>query len=71
MEVSGQLQAPDALPRGRCPWYISGRTLGEPESPPCRAEVKKVWGQTTIPPYVFVAWCLIRYKIGLHGVVYN
>jgi hypothetical protein len=31
-------------------------------SPPCNAEVKNSWSYTPIPPYVFVAWCLIKHR---------
>jgi hypothetical protein len=32
MEVSGQLQAPAALPQGKSPWYPLDRRLGGPQS---------------------------------------
>jgi hypothetical protein len=32
MEVSGQLHAPTALPRGKRPWYPLDRRLGGPQS---------------------------------------
>jgi hypothetical protein len=32
MEVSGQLHAPAALPRGKSPWYPLDKRLGVPQS---------------------------------------
>jgi len=32
MEVSGQLQAPAALPQGKSPWYPLNRRLGGTQS---------------------------------------
>jgi hypothetical protein len=29
-------------------------------SPPSSAEVKNAWGYTSIPQYVFMAWCLVK-----------
>jgi hypothetical protein len=29
-------------------------------SPPSSAEVKKLWSYTSTPPYVLIAWCLIK-----------
>jgi hypothetical protein len=37
--------------------------------PPSSAEVKNVWSYTTLPPYVFMAWCLMKHRINLHGMV--
>jgi len=37
--------------------------------PPSSAEVKNTWSCTSIPLYVFMAWCLIKHRIRLHGVV--
>jgi hypothetical protein len=34
-----------------------GREAGH--SPPTNVEVKKTWIYTSIPPYAFIAWCLI------------
>jgi len=31
-------------------------------SPPSRAEVKNEWNYTSTPQYVFMAWCLIKYR---------
>jgi len=35
------------FPRGKCDFW-----------PPSSAEVKDPWSYTSIPPYVFMAWCL-------------
>jgi len=37
-------------------------------SPPSSAEVKNAWSYTSTPPYVFMAWCLVKYRIRLHGI---
>jgi len=38
-------------------------------SPPSNAEVKNAWSSTSNTPYVFMAWCLVKYMTLLHGVV--
>jgi len=38
-------------------------------SPPSSAEVKNVWSCTSTPPYVFMVWCLVKYRVCLHGMV--
>jgi hypothetical protein len=38
-------------------------------SPPSKAGVKNPWTYTSIPPYVFMAWYLVKYRIRLHGMV--
>jgi hypothetical protein len=30
--------------------------------PPSSAEVKNMWSYISIPPYVFILWCLIKHK---------
>jgi len=37
-------------------------------SPPSSAKVKDVMNYTSIPPYVFMAWCLVKYRIHLYGM---
>jgi hypothetical protein len=37
-------------------------------SPPSSAAVKNVWGYTSIPQYVFMAWYLVKHRILVHGV---
>jgi len=37
--------------------------------PELEAEVKNEWIYTSIPPYTFIAWCLVKYRTHLHGVV--
>jgi hypothetical protein len=39
--------------------------------PPSSAEVKNAWDYTSTLAYVFMAWCLVKYRIRLHGVVLN
>jgi len=36
-------------------------------SPPSNAEVKNAWSYISTPQYVFLAWCLIKQWICLHG----
>jgi hypothetical protein len=31
-------------------------------SPPSRLEVKNAWRYTSTPPYIFMAWCLIKHR---------
>jgi hypothetical protein len=31
-------------------------------SPPSSAEVKHAWSYTSIPPYVFMVWCLVKHR---------
>jgi hypothetical protein len=37
--------------------------------PPSNAEDKSVWSYTYTPSFVFMAWCLIKRRMRLHGVV--
>jgi len=37
-------------------------------SPPSDAEVN-AWSYTSTPPYVFMAWCLVKYMVRLDGMV--
>jgi hypothetical protein len=39
------------------------------DSPPSNAEVKNAGSYNSITPYLFMAWCLIKHWIHLHGVV--
>jgi len=39
----------------------SGREVGQ--SHPSSAEVKNVWSYTSTPPYVLMAWCLVKQGI--------
>jgi len=32
------------------------------QSPPFSAAVKNTWSYTSTPPYVFVAWCLVKHR---------
>jgi hypothetical protein len=38
-------------------------------SPPCSAKFMNVWNCNSSSPYVFIASCLIKYSICLHGLV--
>jgi len=52
-----------------CVWALSPRVnwLGREadHSPPSSAEVKNGWSCTSSSSYIFVAWCLIKRRIGL------
>jgi len=37
--------------------------------PPYSVEVKNAWSYTSTPPYIFMAWCLIKHRTHLHGMV--
>jgi hypothetical protein len=59
------------LRAGRPPiqWVPGALSLGvkRPEhevdhSPPSSAEVKNAWSYTSIPLYVFMAWCLVKHR---------
>jgi len=39
------------------------------ESPSSSSEVKKVWGYTSTPQYIIMAWCLIKHGIRPYGMV--
>jgi hypothetical protein len=34
-------------------------------------EVKNAWSYTCTHPHVFVAWCLVKYRLRLHDMVLN
>jgi hypothetical protein len=36
---------------------------------PSNDEVKNAWTMCTLPPYVFMAWCLIKYKSNFTSVL--
>jgi hypothetical protein len=38
-------------------------------SPPPSAEFKNTWTYTSSSTYVFMAWCLVKYRICFHGVI--
>jgi hypothetical protein len=37
--------------------------------PPSSIKVKNVWSCTSAPIYVCMAWCLMKHRIFLHGMV--
>jgi len=47
--------------------YRPGREIAH--LPPSRADVKNAWNYTSIPPYILMAWCLIKQRIHLHCAV--
>jgi len=55
---------------GLLSYVLGALTLGceADHSLPCSAEVKNVWNCTSIP-YIFIARCLVKHRIHLHGVV--
>jgi hypothetical protein len=32
------------------------------DSPPSSAEIKNAWSYTSTPPYVFMAWCVVKHR---------
>jgi len=34
-------------------------------------QFRNMWSYSTIPPYVFMVWYLIKHRIHLHGIVLN
>jgi len=38
---------------------------------PSSAEVKNVWSYTCTPPYVYLAWCIVKYGICINGLVFS
>jgi hypothetical protein len=45
------------------PFFILDKATG------ASAEIKNEWSYTSNAQYIFVAWCLIKHEIHLHGVV--
>jgi hypothetical protein len=44
--------------------FPGGKVAGHEadHSPPSSAEVKNEWNYTSIPQYVFMAWCLLKHR---------
>jgi hypothetical protein len=38
-------------------------------SSPSSAEVKNAWNYTSTPSYVLIAWCFIKRRVCLHGMI--
>jgi hypothetical protein len=66
-QASGPTGPPIQWETGALPRQCSGRVV----KPPSIAEVKNVWSYPFISPYVFMTWCLVKYKIRLRGVILN
>jgi hypothetical protein len=64
---------PAQPPNELVPWALTaevklpGRKTDH--SPPSSAEAKNAWSYTATSPYVFMAWCLVKYRIRLHDIV--
>jgi len=39
--------------------------------PPSSADVKNAWSYTCTDSYVLMAWCLVKFRLRLHGVVFT
>jgi hypothetical protein len=59
-------------------WVPEALSLGEKQPGretdhllPSSAEVKKAWSYTSTPQYVFVAWCLVKYRDNLPLPLYG
>jgi hypothetical protein len=49
--------------------HITALPGSEADNSSSSAKVKNAWSHTFTSPYVFMAWCLIKHRILLHGVV--
>jgi hypothetical protein len=71
--VSGPALVPNQPPLQWVPWTLSPdikRPEREDDLPPsCNAEDKNARSYSSNPPYIFMAWCLIKHRIRLHGVL--
>jgi hypothetical protein len=63
-KVQGQLYFTFTLP-------VSRLAVGHEadHSPPSTAEVKSEWSYASTPSYVFIAQCLVKHRMRLHGEV--
>jgi hypothetical protein len=52
--------------RGLLPRRVKRPEREDGHSPPSSAGVKNVWSYTSIPPKVFMSWCLVKHGIRLH-----
>jgi hypothetical protein len=54
-------------------WVLGAKPPGceADHSSPSSAEVKNAWSYTSIPPYVFMVWCLIKHRMDKHGNATN
>jgi hypothetical protein len=54
---------PASYPMGTRGSFSGGKSAGrEADHTSISAEVKNVWSYTSTPPYVFVAWCLVKHR---------
>jgi len=37
--------------------------------PPSNIKVKNAWSYTSTSPYVFMVWCLVKYRMYLNGMI--
>jgi hypothetical protein len=67
------VQGPTQPPIQWVPWILSSgvkRPVHESDhSSPSSAEVKNAWSYTSTPTFIFVAWCLVKHRVCIHGVV--
>jgi hypothetical protein len=35
----------------------------------CSAEVRNAWSYTSILPYFFMSWCIVKHRTGIHAMV--
>jgi hypothetical protein len=59
---NGSVAHPASYPMGTKGSFPGGKAAGAwtDHSPPSSAEVKNVWSYTSIHPYVFMVWCLVK-----------
>jgi hypothetical protein len=58
----GPTQPPIQRVRGALSLGVKRPERESDHSPPSNAEVRNAWSYTSIPQYVFMAWCLVKYR---------
>jgi len=58
----GPTQPPIQWKQGALSLGIKRPRCEADHSPPSSAELKNEWSYTSIPQYVFIAWCLVKHR---------
>jgi hypothetical protein len=58
----GPTQPPIQWEPGLFPWGVKRPGREADHSPPSSAKVKNVWSYTSIPPLLFMEWCLVNHR---------
>jgi hypothetical protein len=53
---------PASYPTGTGGSFPRSKAAEAYHSPPSNAEVENAWSYTSTPPYVYMAWCLVKYR---------